>query len=123
MGEYCDEQACTEESCGDHGDCNEKTGQCECDKGWMGPHCDRETCTDESCGDHGKCDKDSGRCICDDGWGGEHCDQKLKEEAPADDFGPTTEDWDEPERPQKVARQVKPDSGGSTGIPFFPWGF
>lgn len=64
-----------------NGNCNEQTGVCECDEGWMGENCDEELT--ENCINfpelciNGTCNEQTGDCECDEGWTGENCDESL----------------------------------------------
>ena len=60
-------------NCSNHGLCNPKTNQCQCDQGWSGLSCLTEICPD-NCGESsqkGFC-KD-GKCVCASGFSGIDC--------------------------------------------------
>ncbi|KAJ3440143.1 tenascin [Anaeramoeba flamelloides] len=76
IDEDCTEVACPENKCNGHGDCNPKTGDCECYEGYLPNYCKYNICKNMDCG-NGECEfiNESGtaKCNCEEGWIGENC--------------------------------------------------
>ncbi len=83
-GECVPDESCAVDSCNEHGDCEDETGEivCDCDTGWDGATCTYcapgyhfeqggtvcvvdEECYPQSCAYHGTCNDDPGYVVCD----------------------------------------------------------
>ncbi len=64
---------CKEKSCTKNSTCQEETGECKCDTGFIkdGDKCISESedkCKDKTCQDHATCEKTTGECKCNTGF-------------------------------------------------------
>ncbi|KZV62382.1 hypothetical protein PENSPDRAFT_591484 [Peniophora sp. CONT] len=59
--------------CGQYGDCDAYSGQCNCPPGWGGIDCLTPQCDSLSDGDERHLREDGKTCDCKDGWGGINC--------------------------------------------------
>lgn len=136
----CGSDKCFGVNCGDHGDCDPKTGKCICDSGWEGDHCENMITTtpppgappappptttvpptpppfcvdgDDTCGEHGTCV--DGECICDDEWTGQYCDIPIAPPANV-----TKEDMPFPDinEPPPVPSEQEPPKDEKEVLPF-----
>lgn len=71
-------KACDLVDCGEHGECDEKDGECQCTVGWGGEHCDVELCPEGRCGENGTCNNETGSCLCEPEYFGENCENRIK---------------------------------------------
>lgn len=73
----------SERVCSTAGNCNGRTGKCECNIGYTGQGCEAKISSDvyvchsstiEECSGHGYCNIAEGRCVCRDGYSGAGCE-------------------------------------------------
>ena len=61
-----------------NGVCNDNTGECECEDGWMGVLCDvLNLCEGVDCANGMSCNEGTGDCECEDGYWGINCDKEV----------------------------------------------
>ena len=121
--------------CGNRGECNRETGECECFDGYEGKGCKRLSCID-GCNNHGEChlmsyavtggyegwDKDKiMTCKCDPGYSGPSCAARMCMRG--DDPMSTQDEADTGELQENAVLQVEITEGTGTPIPIIGGSF